>query len=114
MQLIIFPPKGDPNTEVGRANKDAAEGLLAKVYMYQKNWQKVYDLSSDVINSGLYSLVKDKGDTLTDYNAIFREKPTGGVGGNNNSESVFEVQTGVNVGENAVSPLYSNGQGPKR
>lgn len=108
-----LPVKGDPNTQVGRANKGAAEGFLAKVYMYQKNWQKVYDLTTDVINSGLYSLVTDKGDTLTDYNAIFREKPTGGVGGNNNSESVFEVQTGVNVGENAVSPLYSNGQGPR-
>ncbi len=108
-----LPVKGDANTEVGRASKGAAEGLLAKVYMYKANWQKVYDLTKDVISSGLYSLVKNKADTLTDYNIIFREKPAGGVGGNNNSESVFEVQTGVNVGENAVSPLYSNGQGPR-
>lgn len=108
-----LPLKGDPNTQVGRANKGAAEGFLAKVYLYEKNWQKVSDLTSDVINSGLYSLVKDNGDTLKDYNLIFREKPSGGVGGNNNSESVFEVQTGINVGENAVSPLYSNGQGPR-
>lgn len=108
-----LPVKGDANTQVGRANKGAAEGLLAKVYMYQQNWQKVYDLTTDVINSGLYSLVKNKADTLTDYNLIFREKPSGGVGGNNNSESVFEVQTGVNVSENAVSPLFSNGQGPR-
>lgn len=108
-----LPVKGDANTQVGRANKGAAEGLLAKVYMYEKNWQKVSDLTLDVINSGLYSLVKDIGDTLKDYNLIFREKPSGGVGGNNNSESVFEVQTGINVGEDAVSPLYSNGQGPR-
>ena len=108
-----LPLKGDANTQVGRANKAAAEGLLAKVYMYKQNWQKVYDLTSDVINSGLYSLVKNKVDTLTEYNIIFREKPVGNVGGNNNSESIFEVQTGVNVGENAVSPLYSNGQGPR-
>jgi len=108
-----LPKKGDANTQVGRANKAAAEGLLAKVYMYQQNWQKVFDLTSDVINSGQYSLVKNKVDTLSDYNVIFREKPSGGVGGNNNSESIFEVQTGINVGENAVSPLYSNGQGPR-
>ena len=108
-----LPPKGDANTQVGRANKAAAEGLLAKVYMYQQNWQKVYDLTTDVISSGQYSLVKNKNDTLTDYNVIFREKPSGGVGGNNNTESIFEVQTGVNVGENAVSPLFSNGQGPR-
>ena len=103
----------DGLANVGRATKGAAEGLLAKVYMYQKNWQKVYDLTTDVIGSGLYALVKNKADTLTDFNIIFREKGSGNVGGNNNSESVFEVQTGVNVGENAVSPLYSNGQGPR-
>ena len=108
-----LPVKGDGNTQVGRANKAAAQGLLAKVYMYQKNWQKVYDLTTPVISSGLYSLVKNKVDTLTDFNVIFRERPSGGVGGNNNSESIFEVQTGVNAGENAVSPLYSNGQGPR-
>ena len=108
-----LPVKGDANTQTGRANKGAAEGLLAKVYMYQKNWAKVKELTGDIISSGLYTLVKDKGDTLTDYNVIFREKSSGGVGGNNNSESVFEVQTGVNVDENAVSPLYSNGQGAR-
>ncbi len=108
-----LPVKGDVNTALGRANKDAAEGLLAKVYLYQKNWQKVADLTNDIINSGLYRLVTDKEDTLTDYNLIFREKSAGGVGGNNNTESIFEVNTGVNIGENAVSPLYSNGQGPR-
>ena len=108
-----LPVKGDGNTQVGRANKAAAEGLLAKVYMYQNNWQKVYDLTTAVTSSGLYSLVKNKVDTLTDFNVIFRERAAGGVGGNNNTESVFEVQTGVNIGENAVSPLYCNGQGPR-
>lgn len=108
-----LPVKGNGNTQVGRANKAAAEGMLAKVYMYQQNWQKVYDLTADVVSSGLYSLVKNKADTLTDFNVIFRERASGNVGGNNNTESVFEVQTGVNVGENAVSPLYSNGQGPR-
>jgi hypothetical protein len=101
-----LPVKGDANTQVGRANKGAAQSYLAKVYLYQKNWQKVYDLTQTVIKSGLYSLVPD-------YNLIFREKPVGGVGGNNNTESIFEVQTGINVGENAVSPLFSNGQGPR-
>jgi tetratricopeptide (TPR) repeat protein len=101
-----LPVKGDPGTQVGRATKGAAQSYLAKVYLYQKNWQKAFELSQAVINSGKYSLVPD-------YNAIFREKPVNGVGGNNNSESIFEVQTGVNLGENAVSPLFSNGQGPR-
>jgi hypothetical protein len=101
-----LPLKGDAATQIGRANKGAAQSYLAKVYLYQKNWQKAFELSQAVINSGMYSLVPD-------YNVIFREKPVNGVGGNNNSESIFEVQTGVNLGENAVSPLFSNGQGPR-
>lgn len=101
-----LPMKGEATTQVGRANKGAAQSYLAKVYLYQKNWQKAFELSQAVINSGKYSLVPD-------YKAVFREKPIGGVGGNNNTESIFEVQTGVNVNENAVSELYSNGQGPR-
>lgn len=100
-----LPLKGDAATQVGRATKGAAQSYLAKVYLYQKNWQKAFDLAGAVIGSGKYSLVPD-------YNLIFREKTDGG-GGNNNSESLFEVQTGVNVGENAVSPLFSNGQGAR-
>lgn len=101
-----LPLKGDASTQVGRANKGAAQSYLAKVYLYQKNWQKAFELSQAVINSGKYSLVQD-------YNLIFREKPVNGIGGNNNSESIFEIQTGVNLAENAVSSLYSNGQGAR-
>ena len=101
-----LPLKGDATTQVGRANKAAAQSFLAKVYLYQKNWAKVLELTNAVITSGRYSLVSD-------YNFIFRERAVGGQGGNNSSESVFEVQTGVNAGENAVSPLYSNGQGAR-
>jgi tetratricopeptide (TPR) repeat protein len=101
-----LPLKGEGASQVGRATKGAAQSYLAKVYLYQKNWQKAFELSQAVINSNRYSLVPD-------YNLIFREKPAGGAGGNNNSESIFEVQTGANLGENAVSPLYSNGQGAR-
>lgn len=101
-----LPLKGDGATQTGRANKGAAQAYLAKVYLYQKNWAKVLSLTNDIIISNKYSLV-------TDYNFIFREKAVGGEGGNNNNESIFEVQTGINAGENAVSPLFSNGQGPR-
>lgn len=103
-----LPLKGDASTQTGRATKGAAQAYLAKVYLYQKNWQKAFDNAAAVINSGKYQLV-------TDYATIFREKPQGsGVqGGNNNAESIFEVQTGINAGENGVSPLFSNGQGPR-
>lgn len=101
-----LPLKGDASTQLGRANKGAAQAYLAKVYLYQKNWQKVFDLTSAVITSDKYALVND-------YSLIFREKPVGGQGGVNNSESIFEVQTGLNATENAVSPLFSNGQGAR-
>ncbi len=101
-----LPLKGDASTQTGRANKGAAQAYLAKAYMYKQNWQKVFDLTNAIITSGKYSLV-------TDYNFIFREKAVAGQGGTNNSESIFEVQTGANVNTNAVSPLFSNGQGPR-
>lgn len=101
-----LPVKGDAASQAGRATKGSAQSFLAKVYLYQKNWQKVFDLTQAVINSNVYSLVPD-------YNFIFREHAVNGVGGNNNTESIFEVQTGINVGENAVSPLYSNSQGAR-
>jgi len=101
-----LPVKGDAATQTGRANKGAAQAYLAKVYLYQKNWAKALELSNAVITSNRYSLVSD-------YNFIFREKAVGGQGGNNSNESIFEVQTGINAGQNAVSPLFSNGQGPR-
>jgi len=101
-----LPLKGDPAAQVGRATKGAAQSFLAKVYMYQKNWQKTFDLTDAVIKSNLYSLVPD-------YSLIFREHPVNGMGGNNNSESIFEVQTGPSLTEGAASPLFSNGQGPR-
>lgn len=66
-------------TDLGRATKGAAEGFLSKVYMYQKNWQKSYDLSNEVINSGQYHLASD-------YAKMFRESGYNGPG------SLFEIQ----------------------
>ncbi|MBO9591456.1 MAG: RagB/SusD family nutrient uptake outer membrane protein [Niabella sp.] len=97
-----LPAKGDAGTQVGRANKGAAQAILAKVYLYLKDWQKAYDLSFAVMQSGKYSLA-------TDYAAVFRES------GNNNSESVFEIQTGPSRSNSGacdgVSPSYGVYQG---
>ncbi len=63
---------------VGRATKGAALTLLAKVNLYQKNWQQVLDLTNQVMGMG-YSLTPN-------YYDVFR------ISGENNSESIFEVQ----------------------
>jgi hypothetical protein len=85
---------------VGRITKGAAETLLAKVYLYLKQWSQVLTLTQDVIQSGQYSLV-------VDYSTIWREV------GDNNSESIFEIQTGGYAGTDAGIPLYSEMQGPR-
>ncbi|NDK17732.1 MAG: RagB/SusD family nutrient uptake outer membrane protein [Flavobacteriales bacterium CG_4_9_14_0_2_um_filter_35_242] len=66
------------SNDLGRATKGAALTLLAKVNMYQGNWQNVKDLTNQVMSLG-YSLT-------TDYADIWKEI------GENNSESIFEIQ----------------------
>lgn len=64
--------------ELGRVTKGAALTLLAKVNMYQNNWQEVFELTNQVMGMG-YSLT-------TNYEDIWKEI------GENNSESIFEIQ----------------------
>ncbi|TCZ72241.1 RagB/SusD family nutrient uptake outer membrane protein [Flaviaesturariibacter aridisoli] len=97
-----LPAKGDPGTEPGRANKGAAQSLLAKVYLYQRNFQKAYELADAVIASNKYGLV-------TNYAQNFRNKALA----DNNVESVFEIQTGVDANCNASVPFYVVAQGPR-
>ncbi|MHB1922119.1 MAG: RagB/SusD family nutrient uptake outer membrane protein [Chitinophagaceae bacterium] len=87
-------------TQVGRITKGAAESMLAKVDLYLKNWQGAFNLTQDVINSGQYQLVPD-------YATIWRQE------GDNNAESVFEIETGAYGNTDAGIPLYSEFQGPR-
>lgn len=82
-------PTSYPAGEKGRATKGAALGMLSKVYLYTKNWQKAYDASNQVIGMG-YSLDPD-------YNHLFR------FAGEFGSESVFEV-------DNSCSSKYGGSQ----
>ncbi|MCC3154371.1 RagB/SusD family nutrient uptake outer membrane protein [Hymenobacter sp. BT770] len=96
-----LPLKGA--TETGRATKAAAQGMLAKVYLYQKNYQKAYDLTNEIITgkSGAYALYPT-------YADIWRTV------GANSSESIFEVQAGINSAcNNSAVELYSVSQGPR-
>ena len=98
-----LPLKGSPATQTGRATKAAAQALLAKVYLYQKNYQKAFDLTNDIVTgkSGAYAL-------FPSYADIWRTP------GANSSESVFEVQTGINAAcNNSAVNLYTVSQGPR-
>jgi hypothetical protein len=66
------------STDLGRATKGAALGMLSKVKLYQKQWADVLLLSDQVIALG-YSLAPD-------YEKMFR------IEGENGPESIFEIQ----------------------
>lgn len=66
-------------TDLGRATRGAALGLLGKVYLYQEKWQEAHDVLKSVIDSNEYKLMENFGDVWS-------------VDHNNNEESLFEVQ----------------------
>lgn len=100
--LANLPVKGATGTNVGRANKGAAAGLLAKVSLYLQNWQRAFSLSDSIITQkvGDYGL-------LPNYVDIWRET------GANGRESIFEVETGVNSLCEAAIPNYAECQAPR-
>lgn len=63
----------------GRPQKTSAQGMLAKVYAYRKNWAASLQSARNVMNSGMHDL-------STPYTTIFTEE------GENSSESLFEIQ----------------------
>ncbi|MFC4873241.1 RagB/SusD family nutrient uptake outer membrane protein [Negadavirga shengliensis] len=69
---------GYPAADLGRVTRGAAHGFLARLYLFQNDFENVYAHAMEVINSGEYSLHPD-------YLEIFREA------GEHSSESVFEV-----------------------
>lgn len=90
-----------PAKYIGRVTTGSANGMLAKVYLYEKKWSLAMQTANLVINSGVYDLT-------TPYNKIFTEA------GENSSESVFEIQAYADASnpENlAYGCGYANRQG---
>ena len=78
--ISVLPEKSAySDIQLGRATKGAAKALLAKVSMYQNKWDKVLNLTNEIIFSGEYSLTPN-------YEDIWKEI------GENNQESIFEIQ----------------------
>ena len=65
--------------QVGRVTKGAAEALLGKAYLYQDKFSQAATVLDNVINNGPYQLA-------ISYETMFENE------GENNVESVFEVQ----------------------
>lgn len=63
------------------ATKEAAQALLARVYLYMENWDGAWTYANDVINSGRFELLK--GDDYKIYPQFIPEE---------NSETIFAVR----------------------
>jgi hypothetical protein len=78
---LIYAADNLPYTqaESGRVTKGAAQALLGKAYLYQDKFDEAATVLDNLILNGPYDLV-------TDYDTMFEME------GENNIESVFEVQ----------------------
>jgi hypothetical protein len=95
-----LPDIANNSADVGRASKGAAQALLAKVYLYNKDYTNAYNTSQAIITSGRYAL-------LEDFTTLFRQQ------GNNSKESIFEIQAGQNLACNAAIDRFTIAQGPR-
>ncbi len=88
----LLPPKSQLNNkDIGRADKGAALSMLGIVHLWQESWNDAFNIFSQVISSGEYSLQPSFGD-------LFKPENDNGV------EVVFETQ--AKGGEDFA---YSNG-----
>ncbi len=67
------------STDIGRANKGAANAMLAKAYIYQQKWAEAKTVTSDIIESNEYHL-------LANFEDIFKSD------NENNDEIIFAIQ----------------------
>jgi hypothetical protein len=80
-----------PESDLGRISQGAAQALLVKTYLWQQKWTDAKTTAEAIINSNEYQLVANYADIFPLY-------------GENNTESVFEIQymnaSGGNWGKN--------------
>ncbi len=118
LEAIPDLPESYEDMDVGRVTRGSAIGWLGKTYLFracydespsENYWQKAAEQFELVINSGNYGLIKplsqDSAGFFNAYMSVFTELPYpdgyGGVttlqGGENNKESLFEVQFSSNT-----------------
>jgi hypothetical protein len=97
--INVLPQKSDyVSSDLGRATKEAAEALLAKVCLFRHDFVNAETYAMDVINLNKYSLEP----VYTDAN---------GINGNNGVESIFEIGAIQVENEDAGGDQYGNTQG---
>lgn len=94
-------PLSFSGNDLGRPNRGAAKGLLGKVYVTLKQYDKALPVLKDVIESGVHRL-------LPDYEEVFR------VDNKNNEEIIYSIQylgNGNGEGSNFANSFAPRGSG---
>lgn len=79
----------DPSDESGRVNLNVVHAFLARIYLHEKNYEKVLEHTKAVMDSGKYGLYRayDNDPIKNSYEELFRPNADG-----NNNEVIFERQ----------------------
>ncbi|MDR1455517.1 MAG: RagB/SusD family nutrient uptake outer membrane protein [Tannerella sp.] len=92
-------PVSFTGADQGRPTKGSAQGLLGRVYLSTREWQKAADVYAEIINSGRYSLMED-------YGSLFVNQ-----GSDHLPESLFEIES--TSGKSSSFVGLSNGFTPR-
>jgi len=91
--ISLLPPVWPTSAELGKATKYAAEGILARMDLFQKKYSDAKPLLADIISSGNYVMA-------TNYSDCFVDKF------DNSPEQIFQIQyTSGNVGQGDKLPV---------
>lgn len=91
--IAVLPKKSEyASADLGRVTQGAAQGLLAKVYLYQEKYEEAEDMLKRVI--GLDNYGPGEYDLLSDFGDVWSTEH------NNSVESLFEVQTNSDISYN--------------
>lgn len=78
------------------ATKEAAEALLARVYLYMENWDGAWEMANKVITSGRFEL--ERGNRFATYSQLIPE---------DNKETIFAVHRTLDKDDDGYSRMGS-------
>ena len=84
-----------PNSNI-YATKEAAEALLARVYLYMENWDGAWEMANKVITSGRFEL--ERGNRFATYSQLIPE---------DNKETIFAVRRTLDKDDDGYSRMGS-------
>lgn len=127
IQAVDLLPEEWETKYIGKAAKYAAQGILARLYMFQQNYSDAKPLLQSIINSGYYKLAESYDNCFLDTydnspEHVFQVQYTSGDVGEGNGFVSYEVttffrsdlfpnggQSGANIVSYSLYDSYENG-----